>query len=87
MAQTEVCYICKKPGDLRPYGERSAMICFDCMKATPEREAEAGRQFIMQLNACGEVAVVGTSAGPIPISRSSLSAVLGTIPLDKSSLS
>ena len=40
------CCYCSKPGDLRPYGPKGAPICFDCMKATPEREEEATRQFL-----------------------------------------
>jgi hypothetical protein len=44
------------------------MICFRCMKATPEREAEAARQFASQLEFAGPTAVIdGTEVGPYPV--------------------
>lgn len=61
------CYYCRKSGDLRPYGPKAAMICFPCMKASPEREAEARRQFAAQLEAAGPLPVIGTEAGPSPL--------------------
>lgn len=62
------CCHCPATSDLRPYGPKGAMICFDCMKASPEREDEAKRQFGAQLNASGPVAVLdGTSVGPYPL--------------------
>lgn len=67
------CYVCKQAEnfpdggiELRPYGPRGQVICFDCMISSPEREAEATRQFSAQLEAAGDVAVVGSSAGPYP---------------------
>lgn len=61
------CYVCEKPGDLRPYGPKCAMICFPCMISSPGREAEAIKQFRAQLDACGPVAVIdGTEVGPYP---------------------
>ena len=43
------CYYCNTPeisrNHLRPYGPNGALICFDCMKASPGREKEAERQF------------------------------------------
>ena len=61
------CYYCKKNGDLRPYGPRGAMVCFDCAMATPEREAEAEYHFGVQLDAAGSVALIdGSGAGPYP---------------------
>lgn len=45
------------------------MICFACMTADPEREAEARRQFGAQLGeaAQGGVAMLdGSNAGPVP---------------------
>jgi len=55
--------------ELRPYGPNGADICFGCMMESPEREEEATRQFAMQLDACGDVAIIGTSVGPYPLKR------------------
>lgn len=64
------CHYCNEPGDLRPYGPRGAMICFDCMKASPDREAAARCQFLAQIDACGPVAVIdGSHVGPYPYSK------------------
>lgn len=61
------CHYCNKTEDLRPYGPRGAMVCFACAMSTPERKAEAERNFQAQLDASGSVAVVdGSSAGPYP---------------------
>lgn len=60
------CYICNTEQDCRPYGERGQMICFPCMKAEPEREAEATRQFAAQFTAAGPEVVLGDEAGPYP---------------------
>ena len=70
------CYLCKAvdlepdgQGDaveLRPYGPGGKMICFNCMTSSPEREAEAKRQFGAQLDACGDVAIIGETTGPRP---------------------
>ena len=63
------CHLCKKVAELRPYGPRGAMICFQCAMA-PERKAETERNFIAQLDACGPVVVIdGTEVGPYPIER------------------
>lgn len=66
-----LCKTCNKEEDCRPYGAKSAMICFDCMMASPEREREAERQFGAQLMAAAEVSplviidgIGGT--GPMP---------------------
>ena len=65
---TPCCYLCGTADEIRPYGPRGSMICFDCMIASPEREAEAKRQFGAQLDACGDVAAIdGSSAGPYPL--------------------
>jgi len=37
------CFYCGATDELRPYGPSAADICFDCMKADPERESEAKR--------------------------------------------
>jgi hypothetical protein len=70
------CYLCKKSEaddsevELRPYGPNGAIICFDCMIADPEREAEAKRQFASQCDAAGAVVVIGGSEGPRPMEKS-----------------
>lgn len=60
------CHYCNKTNDLRPYGPKGAMVCFDCAMATPEREAETERNFLLQLNACGNFVVIGEEVGPYP---------------------
>lgn len=61
------CHYCPATEDLRPYGPNGAMVCFDCATATPDREMEAKRQFEMQLNGSGSVAVIdGSNVGPYP---------------------
>lgn len=65
------CCDCGKPGDLRPYGPGGAPICFDCMKATPEREALAHAAFGAQMQAAAAISPIGaimlTSEGPEPL--------------------
>lgn len=60
------CCVCNLPGDLRPYGPKGADICFTCMKGSPERETEAGRQFggLLAAAALANVPVVLTNKGP-----------------------
>ncbi len=60
------CYLCGSTEECRPYGENAQMICHPCMTSSPEREAEAHRQFEAQMNGCGSVAIIGTEAGPTP---------------------
>lgn len=61
------CHYCTETGDLRPYGPRGSMVCFECAMETPERKAETERNFRVQLDACGDVAVIdGTNVGPYP---------------------
>lgn len=80
MSDKPTCYVCHKDEsdpevELRPYGPKGAFICFDCMISSPEREAEAKRQFGAQLDACGDVAVVdGSHVGPYPLEHSALKA-------------
>lgn len=62
-----ICYVCTTDQECRPYGERGQMICFECMMADPAREAEAERQFAMQLQAAGPVVMIGEEVGPYPI--------------------
>lgn len=68
MTTPELNCECGATEDLRPYGPRGSMICFDCAMSTPERRAETERNFALQLKACGPVAVIDTSsnAGPFP---------------------
>jgi len=62
------CYYCDQPGDLRPYGPKSEMICFPCMKADSVREAEAEAQFSAQMESSGpRVVLDGTNRGPYPL--------------------
>lgn len=61
------CHYCGKTNDLRPYGPRGAMVCFDCAMSTPERKAETEHNFAVQLDAAGPVAMIdGTEVGPYP---------------------
>src|SRR5262245_63890431 len=53
-----LCGVCGKPGDLRPYGAGGSPICFPCMKAKPEREAEADRQINRLLDEQGRAGSV-----------------------------
>lgn len=61
------CLYCGTIDDLRPYGKRGSMICFDCAMSTPERKAEVERNFAAQLDAAGPTAVIGGEAGPYPL--------------------
>jgi hypothetical protein len=63
------CYCSTSAEELRPYGPKGAWVCFKCAMGTPEREAEAGRNFGMQLEAAGPVAVIGEEVGPYPFQR------------------
>lgn len=52
------CYICGVGGEtsaLRPYGKDGQPICFPCMKAEPERECEAEKQFSGRIEENGSV--------------------------------
>ncbi len=66
------CGVCNKDDDCRPYGAGGGRICYPCMKACPEREREAERQFEALFNAAAAVSpfvlidgVNGT--GPAPL--------------------
>lgn len=68
------CYCNRAEGEcgaeLRPYGPGGAWLCFDCMTASPDREAEAARQFHAQVDAAGQgsdVVVIGEQTGPRPL--------------------
>lgn len=68
------CSVCDHEEDndqyeLRPYGKNGAMICFDCMIASPERVAEAAKQFSARLDVAAEetgIAIIGGKDGPVP---------------------
>lgn len=69
------CGICGQPeddtedGELRPYGVMGSLICFNCMVSSPEREAEAAKQFSARLDTALEetgIAVIGGRQGPVP---------------------
>lgn len=70
----KTCYLCKHEfpaEDIRPYGVDGQDICYDCMMADPEREAEARRQLnkvFDRYEAESEVgiAVIGGATGPRP---------------------
>lgn len=56
-----ICCVCGLQDDCRPYGKDGTAICFPCMKATPEREAEAQKQLAQcfdKIDAAGGVAVI-----------------------------
>jgi len=62
------CYCQSLEKEMRPYGPKGAMLCFDCMMAEPSRETEAKRQMLSQMDACnGDVIVIGSEVGPYPL--------------------
>lgn len=66
------CHYCGQDADTRPYGPKGAQVCFGCATSTPEREADARRNFLGQLDASGPVAVLdGSNVGPYPFEHSS----------------
>lgn len=46
------------------------MICFACAMSTPEMEAITEQAFISQLRAAGPIIIIGSEAGPYPLSIS-----------------
>ena len=68
-----ICYLCQTPQETRPYGENGQDICFPCMKASPEREATAQKNFSALLGAnevLGEgITMIGGEEGPVPFRR------------------
>jgi hypothetical protein len=64
---THKCFDCGTEHDLRPYGPGGAMTCFRCAMSSPERKANAEKQFAEQLEAAGPVALIdGSVVGPYP---------------------
>jgi len=68
MAKRTCMYCGKASKDLRPYGRGGRDICFACMKVDPEREAEAKRMFLAQMNGTGPF-VIEPGVGPVPIKK------------------
>lgn len=63
------CFYCQSDEkEMRPYGPKCSMVCFDCAMSTTERQIETNENFSLQLAACGDNVVIGTEAGPIPAS-------------------
>lgn len=50
MADAACCHCGRSDVELRSYGSGGRPICFRCMQASPEREAEAREQFARRLN-------------------------------------
>ena len=64
-----ICQTCHKDAECRPYGPpERPIICFDCAMKTPESKAQTDAAFLTQLVAAGPNAVIGTEAGPYPLS-------------------
>ncbi len=68
----ERCHYCGPTGaGLRPYGPGGSLICFPCMKATPEREQTAKQAAIALVAAAAAIsphgAVILTKNGPQPV--------------------
>lgn len=40
----QMCELCGKIDECRPYGENGEQICFDCAMSTPERQAIAEKR-------------------------------------------
>lgn len=72
------CHYCGTTHDeLRPYGPGGAWLCYPCMKATPEREAQAHRAFGALLDAAEQIAPTGIVAiggqdGPQPFDQAAI---------------
>lgn len=63
-----LCYKCNQEKDVRPYGENAKMVCFNCAFKTQADKRITERNFVSQLNACGNVAHIdGTNIGPFKL--------------------
>lgn len=49
----QVCELCGKVAECRPYGPNDEQICFDCAMATPESQAIAEKK--MKAHIFGEI--------------------------------
>lgn len=62
------CFYCSAlHKEMRPYGPKGAYVCFDCAMATPERKAQTDKAFGDQMDAAGDVVVIGEETGPRPL--------------------
>lgn len=66
------CYICgSSKKELRPYGHGGQPICFPCMIGSPDREAEAKKNFgalLVAAEIMGQnVIEIGSEDGPQPL--------------------
>lgn len=65
------CFYCGESGDvtaLRPYGPNNNPICFPCMKASPDRESEATRNYkrLLEKAEAESSVILLTDNGPRP---------------------
>jgi hypothetical protein len=66
------CHYCATTArELRPYGPGGSLICFTCMKASPEREAAAHGALGALLDAAAAISptgvvAIGDAGGPRP---------------------
>lgn len=66
------CHYCgSSEKELRPYGPGGNDVCFPCMKASPEREAQAKAAFGALLDASEQISpsgvvAIGEDIGPRP---------------------
>ena len=63
------CSYCNKKEEVRPYGKKGALICFDC-GMLPENISETENQFHTQLNGIKDIAIIGKECGPYPLNKS-----------------
>ena len=67
------CFYCGKEfniEELRPYGPKYQLVCFEC-GTLPENEAISIRSIKLQIDACGDVCLVGLPQGPIGLNENS----------------
>ena len=64
------CIICNSPkNETRPYGVDGSPVCFPCMQASPEREAEARKQLDKVFDLAGPGPFLLTSAGTMSLRK------------------
>lgn len=65
------CYLCGSTAELRPYGPKWELICFDCAMK-PENVGTTEKMFMGQIESAGNgPVVIGTEAGPYPLKKGS----------------
>lgn len=70
------CYVCSSTTEeLRPYGLNGQDICYHCMMACPERQAEAEHQFDMVFTALKNPILGDGDRGPREATQDELSAL------------